>query len=303
MRKLLILFYTLTFMFCCNLANATEITQEDLQRKLTAKAALVVDGQTGVVLYDHNGNMKWHPASTTKIMSSLLILENGNPNDITKISRSATNLEGLYNSRFLWSGLSLSVEQLLHMLLIESDNASCNTLAEYLDGTQANFVAHMNRKAEEMGLRSHFVTPYGMTNYNHYVTAYDLYCIAKENMKYPLFRDIVRKASYHLKTNEIDINIKNVNKLLGRDARVLGVKTGYTKAAQCNLVCYAEANGKKLYTVVLGSPRSYIDYSYPDTQLLMDYGFQELEKIVYVPERKPVVEENPKTRGKEKKKR
>lgn len=279
--KKLVYFFIAFMLFCCQAVYANEITKEQLDNRICGKAAILVDPQTGKILYEKNAYMPWHPASTTKIMTALLILERGKMTDSTTISRNATNLLGLYNSRYLYSGLTFTIDQLLHMLLIESDNAACKALAEYLCGNQVAFVEQMNLKAKELGLSSHFTTAYGMTDDEHYVTAYDLYRIAYEDMKYPLFREIVRKGSYHLSTNQINLNIVNVNKLLGQDPRVLGVKTGYTRAAQCNLVCYAEDNGYKLYSVVLGSPRGNVDYSYPDTQLLLNYGFQELKKNTY----------------------
>ncbi len=259
-------------------AALEELLKQPVELELTCRRAILVDGKTGLVLYNKAADEPWHPASTTKIMSALMILEQGRLEDRTTVSSSATALYGGYHSNWLWPGMSFTIEQLLHILLIESDNASCNTLAEYLDGTQDKFVERMNKRAGEMGLAAHFTTPYGHTAEQHYVTARDLYLIAKACMEYPAFRAIVRKPSYHLSTRDLDVTYRNRNQFVGNDPRVLGVKTGYTSAAQCNLVCYAEEEGKSLYTVVMGSPRRGIDYSYPDSKKLLDYGFKLLKE-------------------------
>lgn len=257
--------------------------KEEVNIQLTARRAILVDGKTGQVLYEKDAELPWHPASTTKVMSALLILENGKLEDITTVSSSATALYGGYYSNWLSPGMKFTIDQLLHILLIESDNASCNTLAEYLDGTQEKFVERMNRRAQELGLKSHFMTPYGMTHDLHYVSAKDLYLITKEAMKYPAFREIVRTPVYHISTPYMEHSFRNRNQFIGVDPRVLGVKTGYTSAAQCNLVCYAEDGEHSLYTVVMGSPRRDGDYSYPDSKKLLDYGFKILKEAPRIP--------------------
>lgn len=259
-------------------AAIENIVKEPVEISLTGKRAIVVDGETGAVIFNKEADLPWHPASTTKIMAALLVLEKGKLEEVTTVSSSATNLYGGYSSNWLWAGMRFTIDQLLHILLIESDNASCNTLAEYVDGTQSKFVEHMNQRAREMGLAAHFTTPYGHTDEDHYVTARDLYLIARACMNYPAFREIVRTPVYNLQTDQIEVTYRNRNQFVGRDPRVLGVKTGYTSAARCNLVCYAEDKGHSLYTVVMGSPRGEIDYSYPDSKKLIDYGFQVLEK-------------------------
>lgn len=246
--------------------------------QLTCKRAVLVDGKTGQVLYEKYADLPWHPASTTKILAALLILENGKLNDITTVSSKATDLHGGYESNWLVPGMKFTIDQLLHILLIESDNASCNTLAEYLDGTQEKFVERMNRKAQSMGLSAHFVTCYGHTNDKHHASARELYLITKEAMKYPAFRDIVRTPVYTINTPYMKHSFRNRNLFVGSDPRVLGVKTGFTSAAQCNLVCYAEDGENSLYTVVMGSPRRERDYSYPDSKKLLDYGFKLLKE-------------------------
>lgn len=258
-------------------AAIEELIKVPVDFSLNARRAILVDGKSGTVLYNKEADAPWHPASTTKIMAALLVLENGRLEDTTTVSYSATDLYGGYSTNWLYAGMRFTIDQLLHILLIESDNASCNTLAEYVDGTQEKFVEHMNRRAQEMGLSAHFTTPYGHTNADHYVSARDLYLIAKACMEYPAFREIVRTPVYHLSTPAIDVTYRNRNQFVGRDPRVLGVKTGYTSAARCNLVCYAEDQGESLYTVVMGSPRGDIDYSYPDSKKLLDYGFEILK--------------------------
>lgn len=270
--------FLLLFM-CISLACSVCASNiDDVNSNLTAKRALIVNAKTGDVIYSKDALLPWHPASTTKLMTALLVLENGHLDDITTVSASAMFLEGDYRSKTLRVGTKLTIEQLLNVLLIESDNAACNTLAEYVDRTQKKFVEHMNKRAKELGLTAHFVNTYGMTNEKHHLSAFDLYRIAKENMKYPVFQMIVKKPFYRLHNEDLDYTFKNRNQFIGVDSRVKGIKTGYTNAAQCNLVCYAEDKNHSIYTVVMGSPREDIDYCYPDSKLLLDYGFKFLKE-------------------------
>lgn len=276
--KFCILLVALLCLVSCCYANDTE--KQNIYNNLTARKAILVDAASGNILFEKDAYSPWHPASTTKLMAALLILENGNLNDTTVISSSATDLIGGYRSVLLYPGQKYTINQLLNLLLIESDNASCNALAEYLAGNKINFVKKMNERAKELGLSAHFQSAYGFTDDDHYMSAHDLYVIAKTAMSYHSFREIVRKPSYHMITNDVDFTVRNRNNFIGRDSRVLGVKTGYTSAAQCNLVTYAEDNGHALYAVVMGSPRGEIDYSYPDTKMLLDYGFKLLDKLL-----------------------
>jgi len=282
MKKLLFLFFTLLFTYC----TATLPVKAAEPPNINARAAVLINADTYEILYAHNPDLQWYPASTTKMMAALLILENCDLNAITTMSYSAlNNLPGLYRSLYLVPGNKLSINELLHVLLTVSDNGACNALAEHLDGTQAKFVERMNKRAQELGCtEAHFVTPFGMTDDDHHLSAMDLYRIARECMKHELFRKIVISDNYHLSNSSLDLWLHTCNQIVDRssanyDSRAKGIKTGYTRDAQCNLVSYAEADGHKLYCVVLGSPRTgYGDLSYPDTKKLLDYGFAKLKK-------------------------
>lgn len=253
---------------------------------ITGEAGLVADEDFGAILYGKNIHEKLFPASTTKIMTAILILENSNLSDVVKIDEEViANTKGSHIA--LDFDEELTVKDLVYGLLIASANDASVALAKHQAGSIDGFVELMNNKAKEIGANNtHFMNPHGLHDENHYTTAYDLLLIAQYAMSNEQFREIVSMPRYIIpQTNKKEERyILNTNKFLIKTGKmnvngellpisyegISGVKTGFTDDAGNCLVSYANKNGKGMYTVVLKSNNSEV---YSDTYKLMNYGY------------------------------
>ena len=208
---------------------------------VSAPSYVLMDVETGRVLASRNMNQKRFPASTTKTMTALLAVENGDLNSIVTVGPNPTKVGE--SSIYLQKGEQFTLRELVQAALIKSANDSCLAIAEYMAGSEAAFAEKMNRKARELGAKNtHFVNPHGLHDANHYSTAYDLALIAREAMKNPAFNEII-----DIKKTTIKGNAKiggrrilvNHNKLLFRWNECDGVKTGTTKQAGRCLIASA----------------------------------------------------------------
>jgi D-alanyl-D-alanine carboxypeptidase (penicillin-binding protein 5/6) len=237
-----------------------------------AKAAIVMDQQSGRILYEKNINEKLPMASTTKIMTILLALEYGNLNDIVTISKRACNVGG--SSIWLSPGEKITLDNLLYGLMLNSGNDAATAIAEHIGGSVENFVHMMNLKASEIGAsNTHFVTPSGLDIdiNDHYTTAYDLALITRYAFNnYEKFAQIVSTKEKTIPWYGHDWGryLKNKNKLLWQYDGADGVKTGYTKKAGRCLVSSATRNGHRLIAVVLNSGPMW-----EDSEKMLDYAF------------------------------
>lgn len=274
---LIFIFIFLLYSSCVSAASKIEIN---------SAAGILVEESTGKVLYEKNSHEKMYPASTTKILTALLVLEKGNLSDTVTVSKEAVNsLSGGYITPYISIGEELTVEQLLNVLLVPSGNVAGNVLAEYISGSIDEFVDLMNSRAKEIGCtNTHFTNPYGMHDENHYSTAYDLYLIAKEAMKYEDFRTIVAKPTYTLaptnRYSKDDRLLYSTNDLIKPSSSnyyeyALGIKTGFTTPAKACLVAAAQKDNMTLYAVILGADESSsgTSYRYIDSKKLFEYGF------------------------------
>ena len=182
-----IMIFLLIFLFCNLITLNTYAANEPT---VSAGSAILMDNRTNKVLYAKNENERMYPASTTKIMTAILSLENGNLDDVTTASHDAvTSIPSGYSIADIQVGEKLTIEQLLEMLLTHSANDAANVLAEYVGGSIDSFVSMMNTKANELGLDgTHFTNAYGLHDDNHYSTAYDLaklmqYCIKNNDFR------------------------------------------------------------------------------------------------------------------------
>ncbi len=227
-----------------------------------ARAALLLDVSTGRVLYEKNAGERVAPASTTKMMTALLALERGNLTDMVTVE--ADDL-AVTSAAGLWAGQTLTLEDMLHALLLPSDNAAAVAIARHVGGSEAAFVAMMNARAAEWGLAdTHFVNPHGLDDPAHYSSARDLAQIALRGLTEPTFARIVS-------TRERVVGgrtLVNLNELLGSYPGAEGVKTGTTdEAGQCLISAAGRADGRVL-AVVMGS-----DDRFRDSRALLDYYF------------------------------
>lgn len=257
---------------------------------LDATAALLVSPDSGMVLYSKNADQKRYPASTTKIMTALLTLENVSNLDETVTSEAVDfeNVTADSSNAGILLGEQVTVRDLLYALMLPSANEAAYMLARHVGGSWEQFVDMMNDRAAELGCTgTHFCNPCGLHEDDHYTTAHDLYLIAKEAMTDVTFRDIVSTVQHRMaKTNLHEERIiYTTNQLIFSSfqpwsyANCLGIKTGHTSQAGNCFVGYAEYGDAKLFSVVLGCSDSSKEYpsvaaSFTDTKKLCQWGFE-----------------------------
>lgn len=253
------------------------------QPVLISQAAILMDNKTGKILYSKNADEKMYPASTTKIVTAILTLENCNLNDIVTVSYDAVMAipEG-YSSASLQVDEQLTVEQLLQLLLVHSANDSANVLAEYVGGSIESFISMMNTKMNELGLsHTHFTNTFGMHDERHYTTAQDLasimkYCIQNEN-----FRKLAGSASCAIPTTNKygPRRYSSTNQLIIPDNSnyypyLTCGKTGYTSQAGDCLVSCSYKDDLELICVILGGKTvNGISTRFSETKSLYQYGY------------------------------
>jgi len=241
---------------------------------ISAKSAVLIDGASGRVLYEHNAYEKLPMASTTKIMTGLLACESGKLEKTVKVSPFASGTEG--SSLWLKIGEKLTLEELTYGLMLKSGNDAAVAIAEYLGGNVDAFALLMNKRAREIGaVNTNFTNPHGLDADGHYTTAFDLAMIAREAMRNKKFREIVSTKTYSIpmQDEKWDRALKNHNKLLWRYEGCNGVKTGYTKKTGRCLVTSAERDGENLICVTLNATDDWNDHIN-----LFNYGFENYEK-------------------------
>lgn len=234
-----------------------------------ASGGVLMDVETGRVLASKNAHTRLPMASTTKIMTALLAIENSDISAIVKVPQQAYGVEG--SSMYLNAGEKISMEDLIYGLMLTSGNDAAITIANYIGGSVENFADMMNKRAVELGCtNTNFVTPNGLHDENHYTSAYDLALISACAMKNETFSKIVGTQYYTTKTGDVTRSLKNKNKILWNYEGGNGIKTGFTKAAGRCLAFSAEQGGHTLVGVVLNAPDM---WNAADTML--DYGFSE----------------------------
>lgn len=230
---------------------------------VSARRGILVDGTTGRVLWERAPDERSLIASTTKIMTALVVCRRCNVLDRVRIPREAVGIEG--SSIYLKEGEVLTVQELLYGLMLHSGNDAATALALYCGGTVEGFAELMNDKARELGMSgTHFSNPHGLDAPDHYSTARDLAILARYAMTDPIFRQTVS-------TRQVKIGeryLTNHNKLLWRVPGANGVKTGYTKAAGRLLVSGANRNGRQLIAVTVDAPDDWNDHA-----ALLEEGF------------------------------
>lgn len=240
---------------------ATE--SNDINIDIGSSSCILIESKTGRILYEKDAYSKYYPASTTKIMTALLTLENvSDLKEVATVSyNSVFTVPSGYSTDLLKVGEELTIEDLLYALLVKSSNEAANVLAEHISGNVESFATMMNTRAVELGCKNtHFVNPNGIHNENHYTTSYDLSLITREAMKNETFRKIVSTASYTLpstnKYDRIDRNLITTNDIIRKSSKyyyeyAIGIKTGYTTPAKNCLVAGANKDGVELILVLL----------------------------------------------------
>ncbi len=251
--------------------------------QLRGQSALLIDAQTGDVLYEKNADDMRYPASTTKIMTILLGIMMGDSDAVVTVSENAVNLPPGSSSIPLVAGEQLPLSDLLRMTMVSSGNDGAVAIAEHISGSESAFVALMNDAARNFGAtNTHFVNASGLHDENHYSNARDLALIARIAMQDATFREIAELSSYTLPKSEWSAARKKTarNSVLmvpGEDNTlfdpdITGIKTGFTNASGYNLAASSVRDGKRLITIVMGgrSTKSRNDH----VAELMDTGFE-----------------------------
>ncbi|MBQ9297505.1 MAG: D-alanyl-D-alanine carboxypeptidase [Clostridia bacterium] len=244
--------------------------------KLNSKAAIIFDRDSKTVIYGKNINEKRPMASTTKIMTAIVTLENGNLDEVVEVDSKAAAIHG---SRLgLKKGDKIKIKDLLYGLLLRSGNDAATQIAISIGGSIEEFANMMNKKAKELGLVStNFVTPHGLDNTNHYTTAYELALITDYALNIEEFANIVNTKSTTVYINSKPILINNTNELLGNLNGVNGVKTGFTNMAGRCLVTSCTRNNWPIITVVLGADTK--KFRTKDSINLIEYNYKNFVRI------------------------
>lgn len=252
---------------------SSDITNEPT---INSRAAIIYDRNSGSILYGKKENEKRKMASTTKIMTAIIVLENANLDDVVTVSSKAAGTGG---SRLgLKTNDKISVRDLLYGLLLCSGNDAAVALAEYVGDNLTGFATLMNQKCDSLGLTStHFVTPHGLDNDDHYTTAYELAIITNYALKNETFCNYVGTKNYTVSINGRSKNLSNTNELLGNLDGVYGVKTGFTNGANRCLVTSVKRGNMDLICIVLGADTKK-DRTRDSIQLI-EYAFKNFEMI------------------------
>ena len=241
-----------------------------------------MDATTGKILYQKDADVRLPPASTTKVVTTILALESGRSLKQTlSVSREATRVPA--SKLYLRPGQSVSVEELLYGIMLASANDASMVLAEGIAGSVERFTELMTKKAHEIGAAdSNFTNPHGLTAANHYSTAKDLALLFRYALKNAIFREIVQTKFSSVNTTAVvrkklvprRISVRNHNRLLWNFDGALGGKTGYTHAAQKCFVGAVERNGATLIIAILGARDLW-----NDTKRLLKYGFDHYDSL------------------------
>ena len=241
---------------------------------VSAKTAIVIDASSGKVLWSKNPESSMYPASTTKIMTGLLLVEHCKPNDIITAPYDIETIKEA--SMHLKPGERVTAHDMLYAIMLRSANDGCYAIAKHISGSVEAFAKLMNERARQVGCsNTHFVNPNGLNDLNHTTTAHDLALMARAAMKYPEFREAVRTIRYSITRciNTRDCVMVNHDKWLRKDPTADGVKTGFTVPAGHCFVGSATRNGFRVITVVMKS-----DHWQQDHQELLDWAFDAFEK-------------------------
>lgn len=294
MKKIVFVFLIL-FSFSLTVVYA----EEDIAPN--AKSAILIEASTGKVIYEKNIDEKYAPASMTKMMSLLLIMENiDNRNlrmdEVIKVSKNAASMGG--SQIFLQENEEMTVEDLLKGITIGSANDATVALAERIGGTESAFVELMNKKAKELGLKNtNFKNPTGLDEANHYSSSHDMAIIARELVKHSKILEFSSIYETYLRTDtDNKFWLVNTNKLVRFYPGVDGLKTGYTEEAGYCLTATINKDNMRLIAVVMGEPTSSIRNS--EVSALLDYGYNLYQKEIYITTEE-IIDTVPVEKGKE----
>ncbi|MCB2354292.1 D-alanyl-D-alanine carboxypeptidase family protein [Clostridium estertheticum] len=280
MKKLTAILLTSLFLFY-NIPIKVNAIVKSPPSGISADSVVLLDATTGKILYEKNKDSAYPPASTTKIMTILLVLEKSNLNDVVTVSKNASLADG--SSIYLVEGEKITVRELLYGLILASANDCAVALAEHVSGSTEKFAKLMNTRADALGCKNtNFVNPNGLYNIKHKTSAYALSLIMQELIKHPEYKVISTTPSYKMATtnkSKISRPLWNENRLIHKDdpnyySGSEGGKTGYTTESQHSYIAVATRNGQRLIVALVHDSKKTF---FPDSRKLLDYGFENFE--------------------------
>lgn len=295
MKKFLSILVSLTFIFSQIFGATNEAFAQDKKPDLKAEYAVLMDYETGKVLYNKNGHARIYPASTTKAWTAYVVIKHVSDLSAMVTIKDLPPIDG--SSMYLKNGESFTVKQLLQALLIHSSNDVAYILANYVSGSIDKFVDLMNKEAKAIGAEgTHFNNPHGLPDEKHWTTAYDMALMARQAMSNDVFRDIVNTKSIKFEPNEVYPHERyfiNTNKFLTSNEKidykgekidikydiVDGIKTGYTDDAGRCLLSSAVKNDMRLIAAVFKTVGNDL---YLDSRTLLDYGFDNFSNTTVI---------------------
>ena len=290
---IMILIFNIVFLPIYSLAtNEINITQENVKQeekdvfeKITAPNLILANSDSGKILYERNSEERIYPASITKLMTAILVVEKCKLNDVVTVSENAVKIVPFgYVNANLKAGEKLTVDNLLNAMLIPSANDAANVLAEYVGGSIEGFSEMMNSKAKELGCTgTNFNNPSGLQEDNHYTTAKDLLLIARSAVKNNTIRTIIGRTSYTLpasnKYNRVDRILSTTNYMKRKELTkyyykyCIGAKTGYTEKAKNCVIEFASKDNINLTAIVMGESGKVKGTKFLDAKQMFEYGF------------------------------
>lgn len=273
--------YSLIFLMLCNTVVFGSAKEDKL--KIVSESAILMDAKTGRILYEKNPQKPMAMASTTKIMTAIIAIENGNLDELVTISKNATRAPKV--KMYLKEGEKISLRNLLYALMMQSSNDAAISVAEHISGSSKDFCIEMTNKAKSLGANDTiFKTPNGLDLEDHHSTAYDMALIARYALKNKTFMDIINTKNIAFTTNKSSYNISNKNRLLCEFKGANGIKTGYTNKAGHCFIGSATRGDMTLISVVFASGWGARGKTqkWADTKTLLNYGFDNFkyEKIL-----------------------
>ena len=286
-------------------AAAPALAAQSTAPALSARAAMLVDLDSGRALLSHKADEKVYPASLTKIMTCLLALEYSNPDDMVTVSETALKgIDPAGTSIGLKAGEEISMNDLLHSITVYSANEACNVIAEHVSGSVSAFIALMNTRAQELGCTgTHFTNTHGLHEDDHYTTVRDLYLITAAALEHESFRLMTDKTSYTIPATNLSAErrLNTSNYLISRQSRedyyypnATGIKTGFTTPAGRCLISRANNGTLDLLVIICGAA-TYTDAngnvmieSFTDAKNLFDYGFNTFRAVTLVTPLEPL---------------
>jgi len=264
------------------------LVEDDLPHEYLSASFLVMDAETGEVLYETDGFSRRYPASVTKVMTALLVLENvENLSDTIVFSAHSVAIPDYASRIWVVEGESMTVLEAIYGIMLSSGNEVARALAEHVAGSVPEFVAMMNRRAVELGaLNTNFVNACGLPGDGQYITAFDIALIMKEAIRHPIFVDIIATPYFNIEPTELNEDgwqLRNTNRMVRPtqpefNEYVIGSKTGFTNAAQHTLVTYARRGEYSFIISALFAP--HWRYTFADTAALIDYTYAMLTEVI-----------------------